>query len=95
MKNIFSDLCNNALENFTLEDIFKKEYINELSQNLYNIILKETENNKELQDIIYDIYNENTSLCLNDVLSEHYKEFLKDIERKDLIFPDIDYHIYV
>ena len=23
------------------------------------------------------------------------KEFLKDIERKDLIFPDIDYHIYV
>lgn len=77
-KNIFSDLCNNALENFTLEDVLKKEYINELSQNLYNIILKEAENNKELQDIIYDIYNENTSLCLNDVLSENSKEFLKD-----------------
>lgn len=56
-KDVFFNVCDNALENFTLEDIFKKEYINEISESLYILLLKEFENNKELKEIIYDLYN--------------------------------------
>ena len=77
-KDVFFNVCDNALENFTLEDIFKKEYINEISESLYILLLKEFENNKELKEIIYDLYNENTYLSLNMVLSENSKLFIKN-----------------
>ncbi len=77
-KDVFFEVCDNALENFTLEDIFKKEYINEISESLYILLLKEFENNKELKEIIYDLYNENTYLSLNMVLSENSKLFIKN-----------------
>lgn len=77
-KKVFSNICDNALENFNLEDILKKEYIDELSGNIYDVLLNEAENNKEFEEIIKDIYYENSSLCLNDILSENTKSFIKD-----------------
>lgn len=88
---LMSDFVSNFLNNFDIESILSNAQKANISNKLYNLILDTLEKEGITQELILDLYNENSNIKISEILNEDSKNKIKEEIEKytELIIKDV------
>ncbi len=88
---LMSDFVSNFLNNFDIESILSNTQKANISNKLYNLILDTLEKEGITQELILDLYNENSNIKISEILNEDSKNKIKEEIEKytELIIKDV------
>lgn len=73
---ILPDLLDNFIGKIKLQDILNENQISEIVNSGYDLLVKELEETSTLNEVISNIYNENSDISLADIFSENVQKRL-------------------
>lgn len=93
LNTVLPELLDNLMININLSDILSENQISKIVNSIYDLLITEFENTNELNEFISDLYNENSSMSLADILSEevqkklinNFSECIKKIINDDIL----------
>lgn len=86
-----TDFIENFLNNFKIEYVLSKEQKDNISSNVYNLLLKHIEKEENIVQTVCDLYEEKSNIKISELLCDDTKnKIIQEIEKYiELIFKDI------
>jgi uncharacterized membrane protein YheB (UPF0754 family) len=80
---VVPELLENTFLNVKLEDILTENQISKIVNSGYDLLVEELENNKSLETLIFNLYEENSNITLAEILPEEVREkFINNITER-------------
>lgn len=81
--SVVPKLLESVFVNVKLEDILTEKQISKIVNSGYDLLVEELKNNKSLEKLIINLYEENSNTTLSEILSEEVKQkFIKNITER-------------
>lgn len=83
LNKVLPELLESVFVNVKLEDILTESQISKIVNSGYDLLALELENNKSLETLILNLYEENSSVTLSEILSKEVKQkFINNITER-------------
>lgn len=74
LNRVIPELLESIFVNVKLEDIFTEKQISKIINSGYDLLAQELKNNKSLESLTLNLYEENSNITLSEIISEEVKQ---------------------